>query len=171
MSCNIFPHAYDRLIKENTDWLYGATKHIKHALERDHIIAIMNDSAKNYRDYGYTHAMNGNSKQLAKPADGWISVNETMPEGFCLAYYKNDLNNGRTVKAKYTTKFTEEANGDDDWTEYNEADDNYYYPEGWYECIDNWGDFSFVTINHIVTHWQPLPNPPINELTTETSEK
>ena len=92
--------------------------------------------------------------------EGWVSVADAMPNKVCLAYYKNELGNGRTVKAKYVKQYSEEANTDDDWIEYNEADDTYYYPAGWYEMIDNWGDFAFVTINHTVTHWQHLPAAP-----------
>ncbi len=94
------------------------------------------------------------------PREGWVSVEDRMPNKVCLAFYKNELGNGRTVKAKYTEQYSEEANTDDDWVEYNEADDTYYYPAGWYEMIDNWDDFNFVTINHEVTHWQPLPAAP-----------
>lgn len=95
--------------------------------------------------------------------EGWVSVADAMPNKVCLAYYKNELGNGRTVKAKYVKQYSEEANTDDDFIEYNEADDTYYYPAGWYEMIDNWGDFAFVTINHTVTHWQPLPTAPDKE--------
>lgn len=98
-----------------------------------------------------------------KEAEKWISVKDRLPDKVCLAYYKNEFGNERIVKAKYTTQYSEEANTDDDWVEYNEADDTYYYPAGWYEMIDNWGDFSFVTINSEVTHWQPLPPLPISK--------
>lgn len=54
---NLFPHVYEQLIEENTDWLMAETKHIAHSLERDHIISIMNHSAKEYRDRGYDEAM------------------------------------------------------------------------------------------------------------------
>ncbi|BBE51170.1 hypothetical protein OYT1_ch1623 [Ferriphaselus amnicola] len=57
MSTNLFPHVYERLIKENTDWLLDATKHIENSLEREHIISIMNHSAKEYRERGYEEAM------------------------------------------------------------------------------------------------------------------
>ena len=91
----------------------------------------------------------------------WISVKDRLPEGIaCLAFYKNNLGRNRIVKAKYTKKYTVEASYDDEWLEYNEDDDTFYYPEGWYEMIDNWDDYSFVTINHEVTHWMPLPTPP-----------
>lgn len=32
---------------------------------------------------------------------------------------------------------------------------------GWYECIDNWDEYSQVAINEgEPTHWMPLPTPP-----------
>lgn len=106
---------------------------------------------------------------LSKPEtvtlpDGWVSIETELPSKPCFAYYKNELGNSRTVKAKYVKQFSEEAHTDDDWIEYNEADDTYYYPAGWYEMIDNWDDYAFVTINHQVTHWMPLPAAPtLNE--------
>ncbi len=33
---------------------------------------------------------------------------------------------------------------------------------GWYECIDNWGDYTEVAIHEgEPSHWMPLPAPPI----------
>lgn len=57
MSCNVFPHVYEQLIKEDIDWLMEATKHIDCSLERSHIIDVMNHSAKHYREVGYAYAM------------------------------------------------------------------------------------------------------------------
>jgi len=41
---------------------------------------------------------------------------------------------------------------------YNEAEDKYYYPEGWYECNEceetNW------KLNFEITHWTDLPPAP-----------
>jgi hypothetical protein len=93
----------------------------------------------------------------------WISVNKEMPSKKCLAFYTNELGKCRIVKAKYVQKFTEEANTDnEDYIEYDEKTDCYYTPEGWYECIDNWEDYTHVFIYHgEVTHWMPLPSPPI----------
>ena len=113
-----------------------------------------------------TKANRNITKGLAKfaelQAQQWISVEDRLPDKKCLAYYANELGNARTVCAKYTKKYSEEAGTDDEWIDYCEADDTYYYPEGWYEMIDNWDDYTFVTINHQVTHWMPLPSPPIN---------
>ena len=90
----------------------------------------------------------------------WISVEHSLPDKKCFAFYKDELGNSRTVCANYIKKYTQEAGMDDEWIEYCDDDDTYYYPEGWYKLIDNWDDYSFITINHQVTHWLPLPNPP-----------
>ena len=95
--------------------------------------------------------------------DGWIGVEHSLPDKKCFAFYKDELGNSRTVCANYIKKYTQEAGMDDEWSEYCDADDTYYYPEGWYELIDNWGDYSFITINHQVTHWMPLPATPVIE--------
>lgn len=100
---------------------------------------------------------------IAVTRSEWISVSERMPDKACLVFYTNKLGNPRIVKAKYTPRFTDEAHGDctDEWCEYSEEHDEYFYPEGWYECIDNWDDYAFVTINDAtVTHWMPLPEYP-----------
>ena len=107
------------------------------------------------------HEIIGKFAALQQPQ--WISVTESLPDKKCLAYYINELGNERKVCAKYIKKYSEEAGHDDDWLEYSEADDTYYYPEGWYEMIDNWDDYNFVTINHQVTHWTPLPSPPTDK--------
>ena len=44
--------------------------------------------------------------------------------------------------------------------DYNEEDDTYYIPEGYYEVVKNWDDFSSIAISDFVTHWMPLPEPP-----------
>ena len=63
----------------------------------------------------------------------------------------------------WTAAKTEEADGDAEaCIEYDEAADTYYVTEGWYECIDNWDDYSSVAVTEgEVTHWMPLPQPPI----------
>lgn len=77
-----------------------------------------------------------------------------------LIYYKNDCNKGRIIKAKYVKRFTEESSIESENYEYSEEKDEYFTPEGWYEIIDNWDEFSHVSINYIPTHWMPLPPEP-----------
>jgi hypothetical protein len=101
---------------------------------------------------------------LAAPAQGdWIPVSERLPGGIVLAHYRNHYGTSRTIRAQYVKPFTEEANydADSDCYDYSEADDCYYVKEGWYELIDNWGDYSSVAVvEGEITHWMPLPPPP-----------
>lgn len=93
----------------------------------------------------------------------WTPVNEAMPEygKKVLASYVNSCGKERIIVGSYVGKLQEEAGVDDDWFEYDEATDNYYLPEGWYEQQENWGEYSSIFVNEgAVTHWMPLPKPP-----------
>ncbi len=48
------------------------------------------------------------------------------------------------------------------WDTYrNRAGDTTYVPEGWYECINNLDDYTFVAVSEgVITHWMPLPEAP-----------
>lgn len=103
------------------------------------------------------------AQQQAEPL-AWTSVTKALPKSgvVVLACYRNRLGNLRRIRAMWTAAKTEEADSDDAHEEYDEATDTYYVPEGWYECIDNWGDYSSVAVTEgEVTHWMPLPQPPI----------
>ncbi len=65
--------------------------------------------------------------------------------------YINRSNKPRTVMARWLTdEQAAETDGDDVGLE-----------GGWYECIDNWGDYTEVAIHEgEPTHWMPLPAPP-----------
>ena len=95
----------------------------------------------------------------------WISVTDALPKSgvTVLACYRNRLGKLRRIRAYWIAAKTVEANTDD-WdqcSEYDEATDTYYVTEGWYECIDNWGDYSAVAVSEgEVTHWMPLPEAP-----------
>ena len=70
-----------------------------------------------------------------------------------ILFYKNRLNVGRTVIARWLT--------DEQATEID-ADD-VGLEGGWYECIDNWDDFTEVAIHEgEPSHWMPLTAPPID---------
>ena len=92
----------------------------------------------------------------------WINVKDKMPipGKKVIAYYKNELGKDRIIMAEYAPKFTLEADAyvEEDFTEYNDGDDVFYLPEGWYESNE------FDEINYYVegniTHWMPLPTVP-----------
>ena len=75
-----------------------------------------------------------------------------------LVYYKNSCGNGRIIKAFYAGKYAMES--EEDYAEYCEERDAYFAPEGWYESIDNWDEFSSIKTDVDPTRWMPLPEPP-----------
>jgi len=96
----------------------------------------------------------------------WINVEfELPPHGKnVLAYYKNSFGKGRTVKACYLERWKEESCANDDNYEYSEEQDKYYLKAGWYEQIDNWGEYTACVITEgVVICWQYLPPPPEGE--------
>ena len=64
--------------------------------------------------------------------------------------------------AQYLEAMTEECQCDEDCDcKYSEAKDNFYYPKGWHELVDNCYDWSFIPVSDgTVTHWSNLPEPP-----------
>lgn len=68
-----------------------------------------------------------------------------------LLFYVNQSNNGRTVVARWLGK-----------EEVEEIDEEGVgLMEGWYECIDNWDDYTDIAIcEGYPTLWMPLPLPP-----------
>lgn len=90
----------------------------------------------------------------------WRPVETAPMDGRAmLIHYKNSSGMGRTIKAMYAPKFFLEC--DEDYAEYDEDADQYYAPEGWYELIDNWDEFSSIKVHEgEPTHWMPLPESP-----------
>ena len=95
----------------------------------------------------------------------WISVAERMPEHGrkVLAAYKNRHGKWRTILGHYLEAKKELSTGENDEgiDEYDEDSDEYFMKGGWYENIENWGDYDSVTVSEgTVSHWAPLPEPP-----------
>jgi hypothetical protein len=64
----------------------------------------------------------------------------------------------RQIRAHWIPAKTIEADMDDECSEYDEETDTDWTPEGWYEKIDNLGEYSAVAVcEGEVTYWTPLP--------------
>lgn len=97
----------------------------------------------------------------------WIPVTERLPEhgvhvlAACHVKWRGGGGRYYVCDAFHTEHFTDTCSYNDDIDmEYNEEEDEYYMPEGWWEVIKNWDDYSCVAIGDFVTHWMPLPEPP-----------
>jgi hypothetical protein len=94
----------------------------------------------------------------------WIPVAQDLPTpgAKVLATYVNKYNKPRRIIGHYIPAGHAECCCDDECDcEYDEDRDNYYYPAGWYESIENWHDFACVMVcDGEVSHWLPLPSPP-----------
>jgi hypothetical protein len=97
-----------------------------------------------------------------------VAASERLPEPSTkvLAHYVNDLGKGRTICAIWVPAKTRiDEGGHDDFTEYDEEDDKFYWPEGWYEAIENWDELGYVKVYEgEVDYWQPLPKRPAHAL-------
>jgi hypothetical protein len=104
-----------------------------------------------------------NAGPAAEPV-GWVPVTDRLPKSgqTVLACYTNRAGNVRCIRAEWVAAKSVEANSDNsDIGVYDEATDTFYDPEGWYERIDNWDDYSAVLVcEGEVTHWMPLPAEP-----------
>ena len=78
----------------------------------------------------------------------WRPVSELPEEDqIVIATYLNYYGKRRRVRAVYIRQYEEEAGDDDELcVEYCEERDEWYLKEGWYELVDNWPDYSLVTI-------------------------
>jgi hypothetical protein len=102
--------------------------------------------------------------EAAQEPAQWVPVAERRPPSgqVVLACYMNRAGRLRRIRAQWIAAKSREANSDDsDIGVYDEATDTFYDPEGWYERIDNWGDYSAVMVcEGEPTHWMPLPPAP-----------
>lgn len=103
-----------------------------------------------------------NAELLTRPVT-WIPVAERLPDTMLrvLAVYVKD---GATTTIRALHVAAHEAicwGFDFDEAVYDAEEDKYYYPEGWYEAMED-GEFAFIgPVDGTVTHWAQLPALPI----------
>ena len=108
-----------------------------------------------------------NERRKKKRKPQWIPVTEQLPESgvhvlaCCCVKWVGGGGRSYVCDAFYSSPKTEICSYNEDIeSEYDEETDEYYMPEGWWEVIKNWDDYSCVAIADFVTHWMPLPEPP-----------
>ena len=100
-----------------------------------------------------------NTRADTKPQ--WIPVTERLPVKKVIARYINCAGNERKVMACYVPRWTVESTGEEDYYEHHEESDIFYLREGWYEQLDNWGEYSACYIHEgVVTHFCEIPEGP-----------
>lgn len=100
------------------------------------------------------------AKQPAIP-EGWKMVSELAPpqNTYVLAF-----DSKRVIRACFIPSFTDsDCDYDGDNYDYRESDDTYWVPEGWYEGMEHWEEYSSVKVHREITHWMPLPAAPTPE--------
>ena len=70
----------------------------------------------------------------------------------------NEAGKRRTIVGFWVNKFSIEDDSDEyEHGDFNEADEIYYWGEGWYESIESSDEYSCCYAIKTVTHWMPLP--------------
>ena len=136
-------------IEKATDELNGRGFNITHVETREAITAYLDATDAPASD--------------STPAE-WRDIASAPSATPLLVAYKNRCDKWRVVKAVRYEQYQNEQPVDNDEGEvgeYCEEKDAYFVRAGWYELIDNWDDFGFVSIYEgEPVAWQHLPTAP-----------
>ena len=91
----------------------------------------------------------------------WIKITDQMPPSGKVVLLKQQREGYEPfpIIGQYAEKYSVESAGDDDESEYNDADDTYYCPEGFYEQQMNWDVYQWIAIDSYmpVIEWMEIP--------------
>lgn len=102
----------------------------------------------------------------------WISVKEEMPKnevpvliaakrmGAYGKTYRFSMTAFHTDGKSFTIDSLYSWNDDCVEMEYDEEEESYIVPEGWWEDVRCGDEFNMIDSDIVVTHWMPLPLPP-----------
>jgi len=95
----------------------------------------------------------------------WIEITKKRPENGknVLVFYKTGTGRNIILMAAYYGKHELESHDDSfgDDVDYNEENDEYYAPEGWYEYAENHEEYGLIYMTGMeITHWMDKPLPP-----------
>lgn len=121
------------------------------------------NATKREEMYAYKEAAALAIKQLEDAIPVWVPVAERMPPSGLpvLAYFTNELGNGRRARAEWIAQWAQLYEGDADPEEVGCEEDpkgDWYIQQGWYESPLE-AEESY-RLSGVVTHWMPLPPPP-----------
>jgi hypothetical protein len=90
---------------------------------------------------------------------GWQPIETAPQQRKLIVFYRNSAGKGRCVMACYYRAHSlEMESGCEDGADYDENEDVYYAPAGWYEEHET--DDPMMPLAAPPTHWMPLPEPP-----------
>jgi len=101
-----------------------------------------------------------------------VPVTERLPEPGkkVLAYHLNALGEPKTIIAEWVPAKTRKDSPEGDIGKYDCETDQFYWPEGWYEQIENWEGLEALLVDEgEITHWRPLPRGPHHSLPVPTT--
>ena len=110
---------------------------------------------------GVSGPMVGRAAPPTAQAEGWTKLPGTLPKPGTPVLL--DIGKKYPIRAMWAAKHTVPAADDDtDWGEYDEATDEYWCPEGWYEW--NQHEETHWAVSETPRAWMSLPPPTSAEM-------
>ena len=92
---------------------------------------------------------------------GWLNINENIlpPNNQLVRIWNSDRNEEMVGHYIHPFSVCVDDEGFEGDTEYDEKEDKYYWPTGWYIYSDHCAPFTYCLCLDIITHYKPLVQP------------